>query len=545
MHRNIFIVGPRMILPSVPKIFVYSEEGDPAEMLRFNAANKDEDPDLGVEETAYCEMVEGISKFYECTMDYKTGVSTNTVHFKVFYYLTFPFLSLQYIFERKIYRLQSPEGGSIDPKTFNPNITISTFDTQFATMIQTDKPRYKPGDIVRMRIFFIHFNGKAVNDTEIRNFHVEIRNNYDEVVHAFSERHFQPKVYTHTYKIGHEPFEGIYKIHVWTNVPDDDSNDENMSEEYARDSELNVLEEDSLDPKSSEEGEELAFEDDDIFDKIVKDPQETKRKFVFRKKLDIAKSITQSFNVKKYLPIDFTLNVDTKRLVKPRSIINLNISGEYSFGRSTVGTLNLFLKVKHKSKTIRQYHKEFRLDAAYKIIRIDMVKDLNLKRSKSKLDIEVTVQFIDDLSQRRLVKQMKVTAAKKDALELVLEPVDEFLKPGENLKVRAYLRDVDDGTLIESTGNSVSMMADYNYKPIYCDANTSNLMYTDTKFIGSKSISGYSTTFVVNVPLNVTSVELMASHRKSIKILNMTTLNGSSQSALSGNLLRILPDKHM
>lgn len=179
---------------------------------------------------------------------------------------------------------KTPNKIEAENKEIKQSFSISTSDLKFISMIQTDKPKYKIGDDVRIRIFFIHRDGTAANQTEIQNFHVEIRNNLGKVVNYFSLREFEPKVYSHIFHLNNEALEGDYKVHLWTNV------------------------------------------------KIITDNDDDLKTEIFNEKFDVVDAISQEFTVVKYVPTDIKLNVETSRVVRHFSNITLKISGEYNNG---------------------------------------------------------------------------------------------------------------------------------------------------------------------------------------------------------------------
>lgn len=420
-------------------------------------------------------------------------------------------------------------------------VDISTFNLSFFTMIQTDRPKYKPADVVQMRIFFLLPDGTAANQTDIRNFHVEIRNNYDDMLDAFSVKSFESKVYKHKFKLGNEPFEGVYKIHVWTNVHDDNvsvavdtDNDEAKKIEY--EAALAQCEED--------------FADDDDDKQSCIGLIETNKQIVqqeaatFQGPFDDKISIVQNFTVEKYVLTEFTLNIQTKRIVRPLSTIYLNVSGEYSFGRSVIGKADVYLKIEHKGQTTRIYNTSLVIGlngASYGIVSIDTQTHLHLVNSIEDYHADITVHFTDDLSQQKVAKYLRVTIAKRDSVKLVLDPVEDFLRPGSSIKMKVHLKDID-GKLIELTTKQVILSVTKKYQLAKCDEIIPGMTNETTLTIGSMKIKNSVAIFETDVPYNTTSMEFEASYddgkvREKFKVVRLREI------AVSRNFVNIQATK--
>lgn len=371
------------------------------------------------------------------------------------------------------------------------SVTLSTFNLKFFTMIQTDKPKYKPGDRVNIRLFFIHTDGSPVNVSDIEEIRMEIRNNYDDLLDTFFIQDYQPKVYTHTYHLSDEPFLGIYKIHVWTKV-----STENVTPDPLPQEDSNDYNDASRNTESLTNNGESDANEGSISGFNIKD------------------AITQSFSVEKYELTEFSVNVETDRIIRPKSKINLKISGEYSFGKNVVGKVEVTSKLKINGKEMRS-HKKFGFigskGESFTIISIDTEKELNLRNSISNYDVEILIQFTDDLSQKKAFEKRIVTISKTDNLKLVFIPVEKYLRPGMDYTMNVHLKDID-GNYIDKTTKHVVVTATKKFQLGYCEFKESNLRYESFGKVGSKHINDKIATFVVTVPYNTTSIEFEASY---------------------------------
>lgn len=364
-------------------------------------------------------------------------------------------------------------------------------------MIQTDKPKYKPGDSVRMRIFFIRPDRRAVDGTEINNYYMEIRNRFDEKVCTFFVAVFTPKVYTHTYQLINEAFEGDYSIYVWTNVPTND-NEEIDNEDDGRD----------LDKSKSKKSGRDSDED-------VNDDTSEKKLDVSNIKLDVKDAISQHFTVEKYVLTEFTLDVETNRIVRPFSTFHLKISGSYSFGKHVIGNAIVTAKIIHDNREMRNYQTSAKVGSngeTYAIVSISTENHLHLKNSIETYDVDIKVLFIDDLSKQKIEKELKVTIATTDTVKLILDPAEGFLRPGTMFTMKAHLKDID-GKLIEKTNKEVFMSVTKKYQLGVCDyPSAGNSRLESYAKVGSEKISESVASFEVYVPYNTTSLKFKASY---------------------------------
>lgn len=387
-------------------------------------------------------------------------------------------------------------------------------------MIQTDKPKYKPGDDVKIRIFFIHPDGTAVNETYIKNFHLEIRNNADEKLDAFSFKNFEPKVYTYIYPVSKDPLMGYYKINVWTNIAD--------NAETNSDNEIETSEE----AESSSESEFGNSEN-------LMQPYDT-----FVGQFDLKKSISQNFIVEKYVLTEYSLFVETKRLVPPNSNISVKVYGLYSFGKYVIGKAEVNARMMYDGHVKTSYDASANIEAnGEATILIDTVKHLNIVNSIDNYDVYITVNFVDDLSQSKLKKEVKVTIGRaRNNLKLVLHPVEPFLRPGIKFKMNVHLQDID-GNFIEETSKQVILSVTKNFQLGLCDEITHDLVKDDYKKLGAKSISNSFASFEVEVPYNTTSMQFRAVYDGTVR--NEFVVVRSKDIPVSRNYVNIAPRKTM
>lgn len=246
-------------------------------------------------------------------------------------------------------------------------------------MLQTDKSKYKPGDRVNMRLFFVHFNGRPVNNTNLRNFRIEICNRYGERIWTKSKELHFPVVYTYELNISEEAFLGNYTVLVWTNLDKDDQA-------------LNI--------------------DDAAF----------KRDFV----------------VEKYVLPEYMLTVETKKVVTYSDSILLQVYATYTFGKNVTGKARVSaslngspffssdIKCDHLGETMIQFDKQLLNQNGNNQVTVNVEYEdiLSLRRVSQSLSVSVLK-----------------TIEKKLTMEPSYE-LQQF-KPGMPFSINVYLKDID------------------------------------------------------------------------------------------------------
>lgn len=402
------------------------------------------------------------------------------------------------------------ENNTNELENIEQRVDMFTTRSTFLTMIQTDKPKYKPGDTVRMRLFFIHSDGTAVQDSDISNFHVEIRNRFEEKSAVFSERSFEPRVYTFKFLLGEYSFEGIYKIHVWTNVEEDKG-----------------------------EGSLVVTEGDPGGD------DNTKIDSIIEGDFRLNDAISQNFTVEKYVLTEFTLHVTSKRIVRPHTKIDVKIDGEYSFGKHVIGKAQVIAKVIRNGEKLREFENSIIVGSnseTFKIVSIDTFNDLGLHNSIEDYDVQIDVIFTDDLSKQKRSNTLMVKVAQTDNVKLVLIPEEDFLRPGVNFGMKVYLKDID-GNPIESTKKHVVMGVTFHYQFAKCediDPKSRKKIYAEA---GSKNIDNFYAKFAVKVPYNTTSIEFEASYDDG-EVKEKFSVTRTSDVPVSRNYVSLVPQKN-
>lgn len=108
----------------------------------------------------------------------------------------------------------------IKDEKFEQSVVIINLGKQYSAIIQTDKPIYKPGDVIMFRVLMINSEKKPYQVYEMR---IEFRDGHDEIVRLFrvKEDEIRSSVYIGHVSISNEPVMGNWSIRVITNHEDD------------------------------------------------------------------------------------------------------------------------------------------------------------------------------------------------------------------------------------------------------------------------------------------------------------------------------------
>lgn len=71
---DILIIGPKVIRPSLPKVLVYSKNGDPSDIISIDEMSNSDD--ATVEEKMTCMILPNVSFIYECMLNKKVRLIT-------------------------------------------------------------------------------------------------------------------------------------------------------------------------------------------------------------------------------------------------------------------------------------------------------------------------------------------------------------------------------------------------------------------------------------------------------------------------------------
>lgn len=329
---------------------------------------------------------------------------------------------------------------------------ITTTREDFAVILQTDKTKFKPGDVVNMRLFFVDFNGRPVPKAKIKNFYIEIRNQYDEVIWSEGLTPYTPKVFTYQTKLSHEAFLGNYTIYVWKNIADDD----------------------------------------DGYERFQGNPE-------------IA-SHSQSFEVEKYVLPEFVVTIDTKKIVRPFHFIKVKIYATYTFGKSVVGRA----KVRAALNGVDFFSETVDCDyLGFALIKFDR------RKLRGKDQVKIVVEYEDILSRRRVIESTNVAILASIKKTLIMEPTkDQTFKPGMPFSINVYLKDVD-GSFVDFSKEEVEVELEQNYKQPKCEEISYGLNKQNLFKFEPRKIANSFAQFTIDVPFNTSSMIFRANYEDS------------------------------
>lgn len=323
-------------------------------------------------------------------------------------------------------------------------------------MVQTDKPKYKPGDFVNMRAFFIHSSGQAVSTANLKNFHIEIHNSFKEPIFTRTSSTYKVKVYTYQLKLDEEALTGNYTIFVWTNIEDSESN------------ENEIIKSDFLTTEDA--------------------------------------SFQQNFSVEKYVLPEFELKVNTQKFVRPWNDIVVRIHAKYSFGKYVLGSARVKAALNGKPF----YSEEVSVNyEGFAVIRMNK----NLLSKNGKNEVKIDVEFEDLLSQRKLSKTVFVSVHKTIKKTLILDPsTHSKFKPGQPFSMNVYIKDVD-GSFVENSDDFVEMSVKQSYKVQKCEDARGLFNFSTTIDLKLQKVKNGVAQFIINdVPLNTSVMSFTAKY---------------------------------
>lgn len=345
------------------------------------------------------------------------------------------------------------------------SVEISTAREDFTAMIQTDKSKYKPGDVINMRLLFVHFNGRPVNDTRLENFHFEVHNRYGESIWTESETLYSPKVYTYQIDINEEAFIGNYTIFVWVN--------------------RQVLK--------------------NIFDIGVDGADEKVHNVQNFEKSDAISK--HNFVVEKYLLREYVLTVETKKVVSPSRMITVRIYATYTFGKDAIGNA----KVTAYLNGVQFHTSEIRCDYLG-VAKIRFNK--NLLNQNGTNQVKIDVEYQDILSRQKVYKTVMVSVQVTVKKTMIMEPsnVIQYFKPGIPFSVNVYLKDID-GNFVEFSANPIEIELEQKFQPPKCSNVNAKSVRQNRYYLKPKNVKNYVAQFEVeDVPLNTSSMTFTAFH---------------------------------
>jgi len=111
----------------------------------------------------------------------------------------------------------------LETESFKQSVQVITIPKRFSVFIQTDKPLYKLGDLIKFRILVINFEMKPYQVNKLR---VEFIDSLGNVIRDLEEEDVENGVYVGDYKVAEETFMGTWAIRATVN------DDINMTQTY-------------------------------------------------------------------------------------------------------------------------------------------------------------------------------------------------------------------------------------------------------------------------------------------------------------------------
>jgi CD109 antigen len=380
----------------------------------------------------------------------------------------------------------------------NQSVTVTSIKKDFSVFIQTDKAIYKPGDKIRMRIFFLEPTGLPVSTKNLKTFRIEIRNSYNQLIQQHTHTYVK-KVYKKSMNLSSNCFIGKYKILIWKNIH---------------------YEEDNVDP--DDESKEIT---DDGDEELSND--ENTNPYEIENAIKI-----QEFEVKKLVLPEFEVKIETDRYVRHKENIKLKIYALYKFGKFASGNATVIATIRSSDKILRKVKKEIYIETAENLIISQSKEELDVRNDILQYDVNIVVSFEERLTKQTLTASTTVSIVNSDKFQLVIYPEHENFVPGQNLKVDVYVREID-GKFLETSYKYVEFKTKMNFKTKLCEKIILNAKQYLIKSEPPKRIIDKKATFNIKVPDNTTSIEITATYATFSETFNIFRKNSMTREYLT------------
>lgn len=289
---------------------------------------------------------------------------------------------------------------SVTSKHLTQSVDIYTIAKKSFTSIQTDKFVYKPGDLVRFRLFILDAHGKGFH-TENSILDVRVFNPAGEELYKWLEERYEAKVYSLSYQLSEYSRIGMFSICAKLTKQIDHSIGQN--------------EEESTDDHC------------------------------------------QTFKVEKYVLPLFDIKLSQKNRVAHNEEIRIKVSAEYTFGKLVKGSATVTGSAYVLEKKSKSQSNPMILKTATKTLPVDSMrvfafspsKDFNLVDKKKSYFIEFKVQFTEEHTSNTFDKNATVFITRNEIKLIKLEPQSKYFKPNqERFLLTASLIDFHDKVII-------------------------------------------------------------------------------------------------
>jgi CD109 antigen len=363
----------------------------------------------------------------------------------------------------------------IADENFEQSVDVFTIVKRYSVFIQTDKPIYKPGDIVKFRVLIIDFEMKPYRVAKLR---VELFDALDNVVNHFEEEEestLEKGVYVNEFEIATEPMMGQWGIRVIS----------------------------SINEKAEDKREEVVTE--------------------------------QKFEVKEYILPRFEVIVDTNHdVTQDEGVVRLTVSANYTFGEYVKGKAVITAKVFDSNfLSIVQQETSKTVDIEFrKMVEFNIKNDLKIVNAIRPYEVKFEVVFEEGLTGQKMTKIVPVRVHKTGEYFLELVKVVKRFKPGYPFKVKAIVRKFD-GSLATDKYTPVKLKIDFFYKAPLCTS-IDEIKNFDKSFESNResNLKNGIAEFILHVPHNTTALSISAQFQGVKASLNVSRHESRSREYL-------------
>ena len=127
----------------------------------------------------------------------------------------------------------------IPSENFEQSVDIFTISKRYSVFIQTDKPKYKPGDKIQFRVLIIDSEMKPYRVDKLKIELIDSFNNAVAAIEEDEEEKLEIGVISEEFQIASEPVTGLWGIRVTSLIKEED---ENEREEVVTDQKFEIKE---------------------------------------------------------------------------------------------------------------------------------------------------------------------------------------------------------------------------------------------------------------------------------------------------------------
>lgn len=353
------------------------------------------------------------------------------------------------------YKLTAKIGGA---EPFDQSVEIETIVKRYSVFIQTDKPVYKPGDIIKFRVLVIDAETKPY---QVKNMIVEVLDGNGDVVKPFKdfdEGTFKTGVYVNELVVSTEPVTGNWTLQV-----------------------------------------------------VIDDEKDLMTKQIF----EVKEYVLPRFEIIADTVSDITQGAGAIKIT-----VSANYTfGEFVIGKATV-TARVYdtdYPTKVQQTAVKTVDVEFK-----RMVEFNIREELKIYNSIRPYRVDFEVAFQENLTGQKLMKTISVRVHKTGEFKIQLVREQKRFKPGYPFKLKAIVRQFDGKLTADRTNPVQFTVNFYYSPPLctpISEVNNFDKTFEANRNIMLKSgVAEYE----LKVPANTTAISVTAKYQDAKATLNVT-----------------------